>query len=88
MGQFFTTVNPNFIEDALYQSPLDLAEKLLSKRQERHDKFIEEVPLLGEAAKKVQYINDPIEREIVNRNLQSINDRVNDLTSKITNDPL
>ena len=88
MGQFFTTVNPNFIEDALYQSPLDLAEKLLSKRQERHDKFIEEVPLLGEAAKKVQYINDPIEREIVNRNLQAINDRVNDLTTKITNDPL
>jgi hypothetical protein len=89
MSRFYETTDPRFVDDFIYKSPLELAEKVSNKIETNVDNMVgKELPLLEDTALKTKFINDPKEREIVEQRVKYYGEKTKELTEKIKNDPV
>ena len=86
MGRFYKTALPNFVDNFMYQPPWEMAMKSLAINEEGVQKAMASTELFKNL--DVKYINDPVERENVEKIKQYYSSKADEITQAIQKDPM
>lgn len=86
MPRFYQTTDPHYV-DFIYQPPWELAERVLSTKQQEYDLSLSATKALNDLL-EIQYLDSEANRSHVEQITQRWESEINDLTEQIKKDPL
>jgi hypothetical protein len=88
MGRFYTTTQPTFLEDNMYQAPIELMAEVIGTHEARTDELMAKSELLDGITDQIQHLNFEAENERVRQIQNKYDNAVNSITDKILENPL
>lgn len=86
MPRFYQTTDPHYV-DFIYQPPWELAERVLSTKQQEYDLSLSATKALNDLL-EIQYLDSEANKGHVEQITQRWESEINDLTEQIKKDPL
>tara|TARA_R110000796_G_scaffold252406_3_gene386635 strand:+ start:4804 stop:7194 length:2391 start_codon:yes stop_codon:yes gene_type:complete len=87
-NRFYQTTEGRFVDKNMYQAPWELMQVAINTHEERTDKLVAETDLLSGAVDTVQHLDFSAENERVKALQDKYGTMIDDLTTKITDNPL
>lgn len=81
MGRFYTTAQPEFVQDIMYRPPWELAKEVLTKEQSDYDIALAKANVLGNV--DIQHMDTDIERENAARISQTYQQKADEIVEQL-----
>lgn len=88
MGRFYKTTPSKFIDQNMYQAPIELMQQTLGIHEARTDELINRADLLEGTTDQIQHLNFEAENERVKGIQEKYGTAIDDITNKILENPL